>query len=287
MQYLSSILLIFTFILTACQTENKKINNSKIQVLESYIDKFKLSNDPYFGLEYIEGQTDSLYRYTWNLDSSNIEMQLNELFKEFAYRFTIDTKLNNFLLFDLVMDKQSRIHQIGFFDESDKFTGKIYDYNIRKGHIFKEYHLQGQRFYEIFYQIDDFGNIFDSSYQYFPLVVPNNFYFEGPELSICFEIQLIIHKKNYNFEDFHLWHQFYDLEDTYDLKDKVDDSLIYSSDLIKSKDGLYKICHDLEVSHHLMPVFGIFVSDGVSNQDLTFGEMKTPIINKNIDSMEL
>jgi hypothetical protein len=139
----------------------------------------------------------------------------------------------------------------------------------------------------VFYHLDSFGGISDSSYQYFPIVNPDVSHFDGPELSICFEVKLIIHRKKYNYEDFSMWYQFYDIENTTDLPNKVDKSIIYESDMLESKDGFYHICHDLELKYHLMPVFGIFADDNVSEQDLTFGEMKDPIINKNIDSTDL
>jgi hypothetical protein len=43
----------------------------------------------------------------------------------------------------------------------------------------------------------------------------------------------------------------------------------------------------VRLTRYLMTVFGETIAVGISDQDLTFGRIKDPIINKNIDSTEL
>jgi len=284
----SSILFFLTLLIfSCCKSKMDPVGQIKKQIEETYTKEFNLTNDPSYISIYSKELNDSLFRYIWNLDEPNTVSNLSKLFNEFAYELPIDIDDNDYLLFDVVFDRHGRIHQVGFFDSLDRFTGEIFDFYYKEKLILKEAQLRGKRFYEVFYHLDDHNKIIDSSYQYFPIVNSDISYFEGPKLSICFEIKLFIHNKRYNYEDFYLWYEFYDLEDTYDLSQAKEKAKIFTGEMLKSKDGIYNICHDLELQYHLMPVFGIYVDEDVSDQDLTLGTIFGPIINKNIDSHEL
>ncbi len=287
-KYTRIILLFFVLTQISCWSdyigEKERI---KHQIMEYYTVKYGFENEPLYQPIYAEFYNDTIYRLYWELDHSKVESYLGKFSKFESESLVLKGKNSNYVYFGIVYNRKGLILDEGFFDENLYFTGFHNWFDDEWVLREKHYKKLSQSFYEVIYKWDDNGKLIDSTYQFFPLVIPDKDSFEGPNLSICFDVQLIIDTRKYNYEDFSLFYFFYDSTRKCDTQSMVDNETIYESSFKNSIDGYYHICHDFVLRYHLMMSFGIFVPDEISEQDLTFGRMKTPIINKNLGSMEL
>lgn len=278
------LLLVFSY----CKQSMDEEERIKKQIVEFYAAKYNLENEPIFEPIFDEIYKDTIYRYYWELNEDKIDSYLEKFNLVDKESISIRDDSSTYHIFGVVFNRKGQIIAEGFFNENLFFTGinNWYDENwhLTEKHVTK----LGHSFYEVIYKLDDQGKIIDSTYQYFPIVFPDIDTFEGPSLSICFDVQLIIDKRKYNYEDFQLAYFFYDSKNIININkiDLANDKILGNLSR-RSTDGYFHFCYDLEVKYHLMSVFGIYVDEDVSEQDLTFGEMKDPIINKNIDSHEL
>jgi len=279
----------FSSLLSNCTFSSDNEEETKTYLVATYTAKYNFSNEPFYQPIFDELYNDTIHRYYWELENDDIGFQLEKFFSPFkGESLFIDEEGINYSHFGVIFHRTGKILQEGFFDDSLRFSGKMYHYYFDELLINKDMYKLNNKFYEVFYHLDSTGNIIDSSYKYFLIVLPDKDTFEGPSLSICFDIQLIINRNKYDYQDFEL---FYTLLDTRHhqnpkLIDQQKDK-IFENILKGSSDGYYSSCYDLNVNHHLMMVFGIMVPHGVSDQDLSIGKYHGPIINKNIDSTEL
>ena len=286
-------LLFFTFILffclfSNCSTSIDKEEEGKRYVVDYYWEKYGFSSEPFYQPIFDEYYNDTIHRYYWELTDNALESQIELFFNPFDKEsLTIIDEEIKYSHFGVIFNSGGKVLQKGFFDDSLRFSGTMFHYYWDELLINKDMYKLDDKFYEVFYQLDTIGNIIDSSYKYFLIVQPDKDTFRGPDLSICFDVQLIIDTNTYNYEDFEL---FYTLLDTpHHLNPQLIDQQkdkIFENLLKMSSDGYFSFCHDLKVKHHLMMVFGVLIESGISDQDLSFGEFHGPIINKNIDSAE-
>ena len=283
------IFLFFLFFLSSCgQFANEDIKK-KMQIVDQYIEKYGFSSEALYDPIFDEFYGDSLHRYYWELDKSKVEDYLDK-FSIFDKESLLSGRERiNYVAFGVVFTQEGYILSEGFLDENHSFTGKInlYDYNEKWKLVEKHYTKLDQNFYEVIYKLNNSGKIIDSTYQYYVIVIPDKDTFEGPDLTVCFDYQLIVDTNKYNYEDFLVYYALFDSRDTGDTQSMVDDEIIYKGPFKNSSDGNYRNCHELELKYHLVMSFGIFADTEVSEQDLTLGLIYGPIINKNIDSAEI
>lgn len=286
--YLQVFLLLLILIFNSCKQNTDEGDLINKEILELYSTKYHFENEPIFEAVFDEGYKDTIYRYYWELDENKVNSYLERfnLFDKQSLLLVADS--STYKIFGVVFNRYGQIIGEGFFDEDYYFTGIYNLYNVEWFLIEKHISKLGQNFYEVVYKLDDTGVISDSTYKFFPIVLPDKDTFEGPDLTICFDIQIIIDGRKYKFDDFNLAYMFFDTKHLDSISDvnPEKDSLVGNFSR-KSSDGYFYFCYDLEVKYHLMTGFGIFVDDSVSEQDLTFGRIRKSIINKNIVGTEL
>jgi len=274
-------------LLTCTQFVDKENNEIQAKILTQYVDKYRFSSEPIYDPIYDDFYQDTLHRYYWLLEQGEVEYYLEKFSKFDKESLLSGAESINYLAFGIVFNRKGHILSEGFLDDLYSFTGINYSYNKNWRLMEKHYSKLDQNFYEVKYKLNDDGIIQDSTYQYYVIVIPDKDTFQGPELTICVEYQIILDTRKYDYKDFFVYYYFFDTQDTGDTKSMIDNETIYKGQFKNSSDGLFYICHDLELKFHLVMSFGIFVEKNVSDQDLTLGTIFGPIINKNIDSHEL
>jgi hypothetical protein len=278
-------MLIISIVCLKCTNSFNSEEKLKKEFVQYYSTKFNFQSEPKYDFIFDPITNDSIHRYYWELENKEIR----DLLKKFEI-FNSDTFLDNktFKYFMIVFDKGGRILEKGLLNDDLKLTGVTYQYLKNDLLIKKNMYKLDNKFYEVFYQLDSVESIIDSSYTFHPIVQFDVDTFEGPFLSVCFDVQIIINNDKYSYEDFQLFYVLYDTRYYKNTKliDGQRDRIL--EDLSQeSSDGYYFFCHDLEVKYHLMMAFGVLVDPGISDQDLSFGNFHGPIINKNIDSTDL
>lgn len=283
-QFLNTILLLLSlFVFSSCNKCLDKEEKMLKQIVEQYTLKYEFYNKPFYEPMFDEFYNDTLHRYYWELDKNMVKSHLDKFSIFDSESLLMSNEDSNYKYFGLIFDKNGRVTDEGFFDENLSFTGINYWYN-EKGFLSKKYLSKlDNRFYKVNYQLENNGNVIDSSYNYYPIINFDTDTFEGPSLSICFEVQVIIDTKKYRYEDFPLFYIFYDTphyENTKLIdgeKDRILENLLQ-----ESSDGYFFFCHDLDVFNHLMMAFGVLVEPGISDQNLSFGTYHGPVFNTNI-----
>jgi hypothetical protein len=282
-----SLILCFLFIITSCGqllNEDEKITT---KIMDRYTEKYGFSSEALYDPIFDESYGDTLHRCYWELDKSEVEDYLDKFTIFDTESLLAGRERINYVAFGVVFTREGHILSEGFLDEYHSFTGKSNLYDEKWRLVEKHYSKLDHLFYKVVYKTDDNGAIIDSTYQYYVIVIPDKDTFEGPDLNICFDIQIIIDTIKYDYEDFLMYYALFDSRDTGDTQEMIDNETIYQGPFKSSTDGHYHICHDLQLKYHLVMSFGIFVDEEVSEQDLTWGIIFGPIINKNIDSTDL
>jgi len=286
--------IIITLIFIQCKNividEEEKIRG---EIVEYYSEMLGLEREPDYKTIFDDVSSEPQHSFMWTLiRDDNIKKYLDIFFDSFGgYNFYFNKSDTFFDGFRVLFDKENRIKQVGFFDNLDRFTGENYYYYDDANEKVKTiiYFKHGNVFCTYNYFMGDDGGIIDFNYYFSPIVHPSVDTFEGPHLSICFDIEVIIDIKKYKYEDFQLFYVFYDTMDKelFDIQAIVDNTKIKDEFLTSTTDGFYRLCRDLYLNNHLVMSFGYRVNKGVSEQDLTRGKLYGPIINKNAIGIEL
>jgi hypothetical protein len=282
------IIIVLSCLVSNCTSTIDPEEEIKNATVKHYTEKYGFVNEPFYQPKFHEYYNDTIHRYYWDLEENAVESHIELFFNPFdKERFKIRDEGINYSHFGVIFHRQGKILQKGFFDDSLRFSGTMYHYHFDDLIINKDMYMLDNKFYEVFYQIDSIGNLIDSTYKYFLIVNPDIDTFYGPDLSTCFDVQLIIDTNKYDYEDFEIAYSLFDSKNLDDIQDMLDRDKIFEDSLPVFTKGHYRFCHDLEILNHLMMVFYIIVDSGISSQDLTFGKTYGPIINKNIDSTDL
>jgi len=286
--HISAIVILFCpVIFLSC---NHLIDNEKKikeQIVELYTSKYNFTENPFYEPVYDEFYHDTLHRYYWKLNEDRVQSHLDKFSAFGSESLALENEGSNYKYFGVVFTRKGKILDEGFFDKNLSFTGIHYWYDENWILIEKHKTRLDHKYYGVVFTNDNQGNTSDSTYKFYPIVIPDKDSFEGPELIICFDVRLIIDTRKYNYEDFLLYYALFDSKDTGDTQTMIDTEKIFKGPMKNSTDGHYHFCHELTLKYHLVMGFGIFIDKGVSEEDLTWGLIYGPIINKNIDSHEL
>lgn len=284
--FILSWIILISWVFSSCSPLLTAEEMVKKEVFEYYKEKFGFSESEFYGAYYKELDEGFKVLLRWELDENKVE-SYSEIFYGEQWSERVKVKENTYLFFELIFDQKGRVHQIGFLDDLNMLSGDLFYYEYKDMLTKKRSLINDHRFYEVIYTLDYYGEIVDSLFQFFPIVSTDKNSFEGPYLSICFDVRLIIDKNQYNFKDFTLWYDFYDIKDLDELPEAFDYAKIHEGILPNSMNGHYRFCNDLELNYHLFPVIGFNIDTTVFNQKLRSGVPQPLIVNRNLESVGL